>query len=616
MIVNPNVRRTLQEVMNLLRPPVKQTLSEWSEKHRVLSGKASAEPGKWRNDRAPFLREIMDCVTDDAVEEVVYWAGGQVGKTEVALNATGYFTAHEPSPILFIEPSLEIAKAISKDRLMPMYKASKVFEGIIRESRSRDGGNTLLHKDFPGGHVTLAGANSPASLASRPIRVLICDEEDSYDTSIGTEGDPVELAEKRTETFWNRKIIKLSTAKKPKGYSRIESDFERGDRRRYHVPCPHCGHYQLLVWDQLRWPPEKPEEAYYACIDCGCMLTDADKPRMLSAGEWRAEAASKGVASFHLNSLYSPWLSWPTMAAKFLKAKKSRETFITFVNLYWAATWKDDGASVKEEWLITRREQGWDSAAPEEVLLITAGVDVQDNRFAVELIGWGEGEESWSLDYREILADTSTVDGWKLLDKFLLEPWPHTSGMPMPIAATGVDTGHRTQIAYEFCATRQLRNVFALKGSNQRARPLITKPSTNNRLEVPLWTIGTGVAKENIMARLNIRRPEEGESRSGYCHFPAKYGEEYFKGLAAEERIPKNIRGVVTLVWQKKPGHIRNEPLDCRVYGYTAMKILNPNFEKLKAAILRQGEPRRMNPKQVPGRNRDWVPDTKGWLDR
>lgn len=552
----------------------------------------------------------MEAITDEYTREVVWWASGQVGKTEVINNAVGYYIEHEPAPMLVIQPTLELAKTWSKDRLTPMLQESPCFKGLIKDPRSRDSGNTLLHKGFPGGHVTMAGSNSAASLASRPVRVVLPDEIDSFDESVGSEGDPVKLAEKRAETFWNKKIIKTSTAKKPAGVSRIERDFENGDKRRYWVPCPHCDEHQILKFSQLKWPEGEPEGAWYLCEHCGCALNDADKPKMLAGGEWRAEKKFRGIASFHLNALYSPWLTFAEMAEKFLEAKKSRETLITFINLYLAETFEDQTAKVDEESLIKRKEN-WGDAAPDEVLVITAGIDVQDNRIELELIGWGAGEESWSLDYQVFMGNPGEKEIWDQLDKYLLTPYPHKSGYEMSISGAAIDTGgHHTQKVYEFCSTRQFRRIFAIKGSNQSSRPLITKPNNNNRLKVPLWTIGVDTGKESVMTRLTIDVPGD-----GYCHFPSKYEADYFKGLTSEVRVIAYKSGVAKMKWIKKPGQPRNEPLDCRVYGYAAMKILNVNFEKLKAEALRRATPE-TPPDTPPGGNKPWIPTHNDWLKK
>lgn len=528
----------------------------------------------------------MDALTDQAIEKVVVMSSAQVGKTEILNNAAGFFIHHEPSPILILQPSLEMAEAWSKDRLAPMLRDSEAFKGLVKDPRSRDSGNTLLHKTFPGGHITVSGANSPSSLASRPIRVLLCDEVDRYPVSAGTEGDPVTLAEKRTETFWNRRIALFSTPT-IKGASRIEMAWEQSDQRRFHVPCPHCDELQTLKWSQVHWPDGEPEKAYYVCEHCGAEITDGDKPQMLAAGKWIATHDFRGVAGFHLSELYSPWVKFSRMAKNFLAAKDSKETLKAWINTALGETFEEAGSGVEWEDLAAgNRTEDWGESAPDEVLVVTAGVDVQGDRIELELIGWGEGEESWSLQYHTIFGNPGEDEIWKELDKILLTEIPSKLGVKLHVAAACIDSGgHHTQQVYEFCAKRTMRKVYAVKGMSTAGRPLVGKFTKSNRWKVPLWPVGTDTAKELIYSRLELN-----SSGPGYCHFPKDRPEEWFKQLTAEKVVTRFHKGFPRREWIKtRP---RNEALDCRVYGFAALKILNVNFTALAANIVKPPAPK------------------------
>ena len=336
------MRARSNRTRSLWQPPPDLTVSDWADAERRLSSESSAEPGIWRTDRAPYQRGIMDAVADETVREIWVMKSAQVGWTEILNNVIGYHIHQDPAPMLLVQPTLEMAEAWSKDRLAPMVRDTPALAERIADPRSRDSGNTLLHKKFAGGHLTVAGANSPAGLASRPIRIVLFDEVDRYPASAGTEGDPISLGKKRAATFWNRKVLAGSTPT-IKGSSRIESGFESGDQRFYHVPCVHCGELQRLVWSQVRWPDGQPELAVYACVACGAELTDADKPKMLRAGQWVASRESRGIASFHISELYSPWSTWADMAVAFVQAKKLPETLQTWINTSLGETFEERG---------------------------------------------------------------------------------------------------------------------------------------------------------------------------------------------------------------------------------------------------------------------------------
>jgi len=545
-------------------------VSQWADSYRKLSPESSAEPGAWKTSRAEYQRGIMDALGSPDVTTVVFMKSAQVGATELLNNVVGYYIAQDPAPILLLQPTLEMAQAWSKDRLAPMLRDSPALHGAVKDPKAKNSGNTMLHKSFAGGHITMAGANSPAGLASRPIRVLLGDEVDRYPVSAGSEGDPVNLARKRTTTFWNRKILLTSTPT-VKGASRIEMEFEESDKRYYFVPCPHCDEYQRLKWENVQWPKNEPMKAQYCCDKCGCLFSDVARIAAIRKGHWKATGPFNGRAGFHINELYSPWSSMADMAVNFLEAKKSPETLKTFINTSLGETWEEPGESVDTTGLLGRREQYDD--VPEGAIVLTAGVDVQANYFAIEVVAWGQDEQSWNVDYFNVPGDTSKAEAWQDLDDALLRKYTHAGGTEMHIAATGIDSGFRTQLVYDFVKSKTGRRLYALKGVSGAGRPVVQlsrgKAGNKQRRAVDLYTIGVDDAKGIVFARLKVSDPGP-----GYCHFPTSRDEEYFDQLTGEKIVTRFVKGFPKREWVKT--RARNEALDCRVMSYATLKILNP----------------------------------------
>lgn len=493
-------------------------------------------------------------------------SSAQIGKTEILNNLVGFHVDRDPSPILVLQPTLDMAQAWSKDRLAPMLRDTPSLRGRVKDARSRDSANTVTHKVFPGGHITIAGANSAASLASRPIRIVICDEVDRYPVSAGTEGDPVSLAEKRSMTFWNRKLVLTSTPT-VKDASRIERAWERSDQRRYFVPCPHCNRRQVMRWPNVRWESEKPETAAYHCEECERPWSEAQRLAAVMAGEWRASRAFTGMAGFHLNALVSPWVSLAELAQEFLDSADFPEKLRVFVNTVWGELWEERGAKTDERSLLARRET-YGGSIPKGVAVIVAGVDVQDDRLEVELLGIGRGEETWSLDYRVIRGDPSTQVPWSDLERILFAPRKREDGVDLGLGAATVDTGgHHTQAAYVFCRDRYGRRVWAIKGASEARKPIWPrKPTRTNIGQVPLFIVGTHAAKDLVAGRLRIEVPGP-----GFCHFPMEREPDYFAQLASEKVVTRHGRKGVTREWIKVSAHARNEAWDCRVYAMCAL---------------------------------------------
>jgi phage terminase large subunit GpA-like protein len=370
--------------MKALAPPPELKISEWADQYRVLSREASAEAGGWSTERAEYQRGIMDAITDEKIDEVVVMSSAQVGKTEIILNTIGYYISQDASPIMCIQPTLDMAATFSKDRLSPMLRDTPVLANKVKDPRSRDSNNTTYHKTFEGGHITLVGSNSAASLASRPIRVLLFDEVDRY--TVTSEGDSIALAKKRAMTFWNKKTVMVSTPTN-EGSSRIASAFEETDKREFYVPCHECGEEQVLKWKNVNWEQDKPQTAVYICEHCGVVWDDADRFRAIRRGSWQATMPEVvGKAGFRLSGLYSPWTSLESAVKDFLEAKKLPETLRVFVNSFLGETWTDEGERVDDFDIASHRED-YGEKVPEGVVILTAGIDCQSDRLECETVG-------------------------------------------------------------------------------------------------------------------------------------------------------------------------------------------------------------------------------------
>jgi phage terminase large subunit GpA-like protein len=526
----------------------------------------------------------MDAISDPRLRDIVVMAGAQVGKTEMLLNVVGFHIHHDPSPILLVQPTLEMAQAFSKDRLAPMLRDTPALKGSVKDPRSRDANNTTTHKVFTGGHISLVGSNSAAGLASRPIRVVLCDEVDRYPPSAGSEGSPILLARKRSATFHNRKMVMVSTPTN-KGASMIESQYEESDKRQYFVPCEDCGTVQTLKWANVKWDKDKPETACYVCDSCGSIWDDAKRNRSVRKGEWVATADFTGVAGFHINGLYSPWTMLADAVRDFLIAKKAPDTLRVFVNTFLAETWEDKGETVGEI-DFREREEDWSNSIPDDIVVITAGVDVQDSYLAVEIVGFGRDECSYSLNWLTLYGDPSTPHLWNDLDNILKTSYTTESGRQLGIRAACIDSGgHYTQAVYNFVRPREGRRIFAIKGMAGEQRPLVGRPTRNNIGKIKLFTVGTFPIKELIFARLQVQ--SEG---AGYCHFPAGRDDEYYQQLANSEKIvTKYQKGFPRRDFVKT--RTRNEALDCRVYAYAALCILSLNINAVADRVVNAPEP-------------------------
>jgi phage terminase large subunit GpA-like protein len=518
----------------------------------------------------------MDACSDPNIQEVVVMAGAQLGKTEAILNIIGYHIHHDPSPILVLQPTLDMAQAFSKDRVASgLIRSTPALRDKVKDPRSRDSGNTTLHKVFPGGALTMVGANSASGLASRPIRLVLCDEVDRYPTSAGTEGDPIQLARKRSATFWNRKIVMVSTPTN-KGASRIEEAFEQSDQRRFHLPCKHCHHEQVMKWANVRWEDD-PDTAAYMCEGCGVLWSDSDRRWSIRNGTWIAAKPFNGIAGFAINGLCSPWTPLTDGVKDFLAVRKNPEQLRVWTNTYLGETWEDAGEQIDDYDLAERREVI--ETIPEDVMFLTCGTDVQDNRLECSIVGWGRDDESWVVEHVTLYGDPSTPQLWSALDSVIFKTYDTVNGRQMGIRATCIDSGgHFTNAVYQYCKKQTGRRVFAIKGVGGEGKPAAGRPSKANVAKCPLFPIGVDTVKSLLFARMRIDEPG-----AGYIHFSDRLNEEYFRQLTAEKVVTRFHKGFKKRVFEKI--RARNEALDCMVYSYAAYAILGINVNSMADKI-------------------------------
>jgi phage terminase large subunit GpA-like protein len=564
------------------------TVSEWSDRHRVLSSKGASEPGRWRTTRTPYLREIMDCLSPSSpVERVVFMKAAQLGATEMGSNWIGFVIHHAPGPMMAVWPTVEMAKRNSRQRIGPLIEDSAVLRELIAPARSRDSGNTVLAKEFRGGVLVMTGANSAVGLRSMPVRYLFLDEVDGYPPDVDGEGNAVALAEARTRTFLRRKIFIVSTPT-ISGVSTIEQEYEASDQRRYFVPCPHCGHQQWLRFDRLRWERgegyAKPETAAYVCDACETAIPEHKKHWMLEQGEWRATQASARAAGFHLSSLYSPWRAWRDIAAAWESAI-SKETgsaaaIKTFKNTELGETWVEEGESPDWQRLYERRENYRVGTIPFGGLLLTAGADVQRDRIEVSVWAFGRHRESWLVEHRVFMGDTARNDVWNALRDLLMESWRHECGPLISLSRLAIDTGFATQEAYDFVRRSKDSRVMPIKGIGHGAALVGTPQAVDSTVSgkrlkrgIKVYSIAVGIAKLEFYNNLRktVELAEDGFTTvwpAGYVHLPAMDAE-YLQQLCAEQLVTvRDSRGYARREWQKL--RERNEALDCYVYARAA----------------------------------------------
>lgn len=576
------------------RPPEQLTVDEWADKYRVLP-ETSAEAGPWRTERTPYLREPMRAFTDPLVNRIVMVASSQVGKSELELNIIGFIISQDPGSILYIQPSEADAQKFSRQRIAPMIRSSKQLRGKVAAAKSRDGGNTVAQKFFPGGSLTLTGSNSAPALASMPIRYVIGDERDRWADSAGTEGDPWELAQARQLTFYNRKSVEVSTPT-IKGTSKIEASYLQGTQERWHQKCPHCGEYSEVSIDTIKY--EKFTKLVngrevvsvkvegHVCPECGCICSQDEMRRQ--PAKWVAQnpdAYKTGCRSFWLTSFASPWVDWSAVIYDVERYKDDPEKLKVVYNTKLGRLWEHRDLAQSEDELMSRLEE-YPAELPDGVLMLTCGVDTQDDRLEYEVVGWGKRGESWGIKKGYIMSAPDNPGTWEELDKVVDKAYQFQNGQALQIAITLVDSGgHFTQEVYEQCRKRQPKKVFAIKGFGGEGFPFVNPPKRQpirDNKNITCWRYNLGVDAGKAVIMTNLKVQTEG---AGYCHFPKGYergyDHKYFNGLVSEVMTKRKTAAGYKWVWEKLPGHQRNEALDCRNYALAGLRIIKPDMDLL-----------------------------------
>lgn len=574
-----------------LLPPPKLSVSEWADRYRMLARGTSPESGQWRTERAPYLREIMDAVSDPLVEQVVVMKPRRVGGTEAMNNVIGYFMDQDPSPMLMVQPTVELAEGWSKEHLAPMIAATPALRELVQDPRARDSGNTVLQKTFSGGRITVLGANSGTGFRMRGARVVLCDEVDAWPDSAGSEGDPVELAIGRADQFWNRKIVLTSTPLL-KGLSRIEQAYGESDGRQRWWPCLECGHFQVPSW-RTHIKIEGLDAPHFQCEACEALLPEECKFEMERAAEWRPlRPEITSVRGYQFQALISLFdgARWDRLAEKWGQTQQDPTRLQVFVNQFLAETWEDRGGALSTQVLAARRE-AYAAPVPAGVGLLTAGVDVQADRLVVTVRGWGASEETWHVESTMLVGDTSGPVVWQLLDEYLLREWAHERGGAMKVHTACVDSGYSAEMVHRFCRARFGRRVFATRGYSAPGRPLVNRrPSRNNKVRCPVFYVGTDTAKDLLFGRLRVQQPGP-----GHWHFGLAADGEYFEQLTSEKRVRKQVAGRWVSRYELLPDR-ENHYLDTEVGNVVALALSGVPL----ASLQRRAEAQGGSPASVP----------------
>lgn len=585
---------------NGLKPLPKTSVSQWADNHRMLSSGISAEPGKWKTSRALYQKDIMNAFTEPGIHRVVVKSSSQIGKSDMMNNVIGRFAHLDPCAIMMIQPTIDMAQDYSKTRIAPMIRDTKVLNNLFYDVKSRDANNTILSKVFPGGRLIMCGANSPAGLASRPIRILLADEVDRFPDSAGTEGDPVDLAAKRMTTFWNSCMGLFSTPTN-EGTSRIDEEYLAGTQEEWQHKCPNCGEYHLLRhidmtvdYKEIKTPSGKKtvivNDVKWRCPHCGFSFSEKEmKQTQQKYISQNSDALKNGIRSFFVNGFTSPWMTWTRIMREWLEAKGDPEREKVIMNTVFGESYKQKGA-FEDEQIFLRRRESYGAELPNGVLLLTAAIDTQDNRLEYEVVGWGKEEECWGIRKGIVLGAPNQARTWKEIDNILDKTYHFADGKGLKVVRTFIDSGgHYTSDVYNYCQKNFYKQRFAIKGRGGPGIPLIYKIAKANNAKAPLILLGVDDGKQQIMDRLSIDSPGP-----LYFHFPQDegikelsdrgYDDLYFKGIISEHKKVYKRNGVLREVWETTK-NVRNEPLDLRNYNLACMKSLKPDWVKLEMLV-------------------------------
>lgn len=583
-------------------PPDDLTASEWADRHRILHPLTSAEPGRWNTDRTPYLREILDSFSDPSVEQLTVMASTQVGKTESILNMIAFAVAEDPGATLLVMPREEDAVQIGQRRIRPMIESCPELTQHLSESKTD---NKLKEVRFSRSMLYLAGSNSPADLASRPVRYVLGDEVDKWPAFSGREASPVDLMVERTRTFWNRKIVLTSTPTTRNGY--IFQQYERSDQRQYHVPCPHCGEFQTLEFSQVKFPEEERDPAkirqerlaWYECSHCNERINDLDKPEMLKAGHWKAGEEASHHRGYRIHSLYSPWLTFSEVAAKFLESKDSVSSLMNFVNSWLGWIFEEESEKIEADELANRAKTYSRGTAPSGVRVLTAGVDIQKNEIYYVIRGWGAGEESWLIECGRLESGLENLTD-VVINRSI-------DGHRVRMAC--IDSGYRTDEVYRYCrnfpeVARPIKGQKTISGVPIRSAKIDRNVQGDPlKKSVRLFHIDTSHFKDKVTRMMTAQDGEHGA-----WHLHDAITPDYLRQVTSEHKVfIKNKKtGATKSEWTPRPGVAANHWWDCEVYATAAADMvavyaLEKNPEK-------QPQPEQIRQKKWGNNNgRSWI---------
>ena len=573
-MVSSHTKKLIENIVKeVLAPAEDLTVAEWADKYRILSRESAAEAGKWDTNRTPYMKEILMCITDIGTKKITMMCSAQIGKTEMLLNVLGRYMHLDPCPILFVQPTVDDAKSFSKERVEPMIRDTTILKKLISKTNKREEG-TVQEKMFPGGYVRFVGANSPSGLASRPIRITLLDEIDRFPLSARKEGDPVKLAERRTNNFYDSKNIRVSTPTDD-ATSKIQLLYLASSQEEWCLPCPVCGEYQPLDFEQMKYLDlEEPE---LECKFCGHSSQEKEwKSKRQLNGKWIAKfPVEKEHRGFHLNALASPWVTWKEIIKEFLEVKDDDFQYRTFMNTVLGKTFSVNLEAAMDYEAIYETREDYGAELHDDVVILTAGVDVQDNRLEVEVVGWGYEYESYGIMYRDFPGDPGKEEVWQQLDTFLKKKFYFKNKKYLMITATLIDSGgHHTGSVYKYVYKKEKRGIYAIKGQGAWGVNILNgfrKTTKKGAPQINLLSLGVNALKDLTYSRLSIL---EG---AGKCHFPKAstqgYGIDYFKGLTAEVKVKKSTPRGMKIAWEILDGR-RNEPLDLRNYNTAAIELI------------------------------------------
>lgn len=599
-------------VLGLAQPP-KLTVSQWADENRFIAAGTGPEPGRWNTDRTPFSREPMDCACDPDIETIVLKWSSQVGKTEILMNTAAYYVCQDPSPQLFVLPDLNVADSFSRSRFTPTVLASPALLDRIGAPRARDSDQKILEKGYPGGDIVFAGANSPASLASRPRRIVIFDEIDKYKASIGADGDPIKQGIQRTQNFWNRKKLLASTPTID-GASAIDEWFKRSDQRHFEVPCPECGKFQALEWEQVKWEKGKPKTARYHCehddpetgeiVGCSAQWDQRQVLLAVRKGHWKARAPWNGVAGFYIWAIYSPWVTMADLVKEWEDCEGKPGEEQTFVNLKLGKVYNPSkSALTTPEELFARREDYGLSLnpgantrylLPDEVLAISAGVDVQNDRFECQYLGWGAGDEIFVLDHAIHYDDPTAPGAFERMEEALLwREFTHPSGGELGVEVAAIDAGNWQQLVLDFVrgARAAFKPYYATKGMHGEGRPIMKESPEKFKMGAKLHIVGVDDAKTTLY-QLLAASPDPKTGEGAYrVHFPRHLPLKYFEQLVSEKVKIEFKAGRPKRKWMPPAGGKRNEALDTAILAMASRFTLTIDYGQRRsdrAGIVRK----------------------------